>query len=117
MTSNDNVITVEIFNNGIAEIKSEINSLNQRFDRLESLVATEIRVNETAHSYLQSSINTGFTTIGIIIGIVGLIIAVVGVFKKEKNTERSEELSPRNIRDIRALIREEFSMLNPARAN
>lgn len=91
MTSNDNYITVEMFNTGIAEI-------NQRFDRLENLVTTEIRVNETAHSYLQSSVNTGFTTIGIIIGLVGLIIAVFGVFKKEKTEEKP--LTEKRVREI-----------------
>ena len=100
MTSNDNYVTIEVFNAGIQEIKSE---MNQRFEKLENLINTEIRVNETAHSYPQSSINTGFTTIGIIIGLVGLIIAVFGVFKKEKKPELSE-------RDLRAMMREEIRM-------
>ena len=100
MTSNDNYVTVEMFNAGIQGIKSE---MNQRFDKLENLVAIEIKNNEREHSYLQNSINTGVTTIGIIIGLVGLIIAVVGVFKKEKKSEISE-------RDMRAMMREEIRM-------
>ena len=104
MTSNDNYITVEMFNAGIQEIKSEF---NQRFDKLEN----KIEANTIKIDSVQSSINTGFTTVGIIIALVGLIIAVIGVFKKEKSEIKSEDLSPRNIRDIRALIREEFSMI------
>ena len=104
MTSNDNYITIEMFNAGIQEIKSEF---NQRFDKLEN----KIEANTIKIDSVQSSINTGFTTVGIIIALVGLIIAVIGVFKKEKSEIKSEDLSPRNIRDIRALIREEFSML------
>ena len=105
MTSTDNYVTIETFNAGIQEIKTE---MNQRFDKLEA----EIRVNTIRIDGVQNSINTGFTTIGIIIGLVGLIIAVVGVFRKEAKSEPNEDLSSRNIRDIRALIREEFSMLN-----
>lgn len=96
MTSNDNYVTVEMFNGGIQEIKSE---MNQRFDKLE----TEIRFTNTRIDGLQSSINTSFATLGIIIGLVGLIIAVLGVFKKEKKSELSE-------RDIRAIMREEIRM-------
>ena len=110
MTSSDNYVTVEMFNSGIQGIKSELNQLNQRFDKLE----TEIRYTNLRIEGVQSSINTGFTTVGIIIGLVGLVIAVLGVFKKEKRTERSEDLSSRNIRDIRALIREEFNLLRNA---
>lgn len=104
MQGSDNVITVEMFNAGVQEIKSEF---NQRFDKLENKIgANTIKIDS-----VQSSINTEFTTVGIIIALVGLIIAVIGVFKKEKTEIKSEDLSPRNIRDIRALIREEFSML------
>ena len=104
MTSNDNYITIEMFNAGIQEIKSEF---NQRFDKLEN----KIEANTIKIDSVQSSINTGFTTVGIIIALVVLIIAVIGVFKKEKPEVKFEDLSPRNIRDIRALIREEFSMI------
>ena len=103
MTSSDNYITIEMFNSGIQEIKSELKDIK-----------TEIRYTNLRIEGVQSSINTGFTTVGIIIGLVGLVIAVLGVFKKEKRTERSEELSSRNIRDIRALIREEFNLLRNA---
>ena len=114
MTSNDNYITIEMFNGGIQEIKSE---MNQRFDKLENEIRyTNLRIDNMAERIdgVQSSINTGFTTVGIIIGLVGLIIAVFGVFKKEIRTERSEDLSSRNIRDIRALIREEFNFMRNA---
>ena len=98
MTSNDNYVTVEIFNNGIQEV-------NQRFDKLENLINTGIRVNEVAHSYLQTSVYWGFAIIAFVVALVGL-----NPFKKEKIEKKSEWSE----RDLRALIREEISMANSA---
>lgn len=67
---------------------------------------TEIRINQHDIAHVQTSVYWGFAIIGVIIAFVSLY-----PFKHEK-AEKNEELSPNNIRDIRALIREEFSMLN-----
>ena len=101
MTSNDKqeYITVEMFNGGIQEIKSELKDIKTEIRFINA------RIDNTLERIdgVKSSTNTGFTTLGIIIGLVGLIIAVLGVFKKEKKTEMSE-------RDLRAMMREEIRM-------
>lgn len=111
MTSNDNFITVEMFNEGLNRIeekiimlKQDINQLNQRFDKLENLVATEIRVNETAHSYLQTSIYWGFAIIAFVVAFVGLY-----PFKREKtenSTQQKETLTEARVEKIAETIAE-----------
>ena len=116
MTSGDNYITIEMFNGGIQEIKSE---MNQRFDKLENEIKEikqEIRLNKNDTEHLQTSIYWGFAIIGVVIALVGFVVSVLAIlphFSFER-TERSEDLSSRNIRDIRALIREEFNFMRNA---
>ncbi len=104
--NNNNFITVEMFNAGIQEIKNEIKELKQEIRDTRSELMTEIRITQNDTAHIQTSVYWGFAIIGVIIAFVGII-----PFRKEKS-ERSEELSPRNIRDIRALIREELAMRN-----
>lgn len=102
MTSNDNFVTVEL-NEKIIALQTE---MNQRFDKLENLVAAEIRVNEVSHSYLQTSIYWGFAIMGVVIALVGLIVAIIALNlnkKPEKKSDWSE-------RDLRALMRDEIAM-------
>ena len=111
MTSNDNYITVEMFNDGLNRIEEkiitltqDINQLNQRFDKLENLVMTEIRVNETAHSYLQTSIYWGFAIIAFVVAFVGLY-----PFKREKTenaTQQKETLTEARVEKIAETIAE-----------
>ena len=112
MTSNDNYITIEMFNAGIQELKAE---MNQRFDKLETEIKTEIRFTNARIDNLAERIEDlkFFVTIAFaIIAIFISIVALVPIFRREGVQQRSEDLSYRNIRDIRALIREEFSLLN-----
>ena len=120
MTSSDKqeYVTVEMFNGGIQEIKSEIATLNKRIDGIQTEIKdtrnellTEIRLNQNDVAHLQTSVYWGFAIIGVIIAFVSLY-----PFGREK-PETSEDLSPRNIRDIRALIHEEFSILSFTRTN
>ena len=109
MTSNDvnnNFVTVEMFNAGIQEIKSEIRELRQEIKDTRQELMTEIRINQNDTAHVQTSVYWGFA-------IMGIIIAFISVYlpRKEKS-ERSEDLSPRNIRDIRAIVREEIAMNN-----
>ncbi|MBR2207213.1 MAG: hypothetical protein IJ859_00215 [Synergistaceae bacterium] len=108
MTSTDNYVTIEIFNAGIQGIKTE---MNQRFDIIQTEIKEmnqELRITQNDVAHIQTSIYWGFAVMGIVIALVGLIVAILAIIPPE----RSEDLSSRNIRDIRALIREEFSMLN-----
>ena len=94
MTSNDNFVTVEIFNAGIQDIKSEIREVKYQ----EQLTTARIE-------WLQHSIYWGFAIIGIVIALIGL-----RPFKKD-NIEKKSDLTER---DLRALMREEISMTQVA---
>ena len=103
MTSNDNFVTIEVFS-------QRMDIIEKKFDKLENLIATEIRVNEVSHQYLQTSIYWGFAIMGVVIGLVGLVVAIIALkpFRKEKPESKPEWTE----RDLRALIREEISMAN-----
>lgn len=113
MTSNDLIILEAI--NGlegkVINLQAEIKEMKQEIKDTRNELMTEIRINQNDTVHIQTSVYWGFAIIGVIIAFVGLY-----PFRHEK-FEHSEDLSPRNIRDIRALIREEFSMLNSTRAN
>ena len=107
MTSNDNFITVEIFNNGIQEIKTELQNIKSEMLEIKAEVKqieNQQLLTDAKIEWLQHSIYWSFAVIGIVIALVGL-----KPFKKEK-AERAEDLSERNIRDIRSIIREEIAM-------
>ena len=113
MTSNDvnnNFVTVEMFNAGIQEIKNEMaemrREIKQEIKDTRQELMTEIRINQNDTAHVQTSVYWGFA-------IMGIIIAFISVYlpRKEKS-ERGEDLSPRNIRDIRAIVREEIAMNN-----
>ena len=106
MTSNDNFVTVEIFN-------ARMDVIEKRFDKLENLITTEIRVNEVSHTYLQHSIYWGFAIMGVVIALVGLIVAIIALnlSRRKEQTESKPEWSER---DLRALMREEISMTQVA---
>ena len=82
MTGNDNYITIEMFNNGIQEIKSEIIALNKRIDGLQQ----EVRINTVKIEATQNSINTGFLTMTLtitaVIAIVGLIATLAPTIRE-----------------------------------
>ena len=111
MTSKDNYVTVEMFNGAIQQI-------NQRFDNLHTEIKElkqEVRLTQNDVAHIQTSIYWGFAIIGIVIALVGLIVAILAIipqFRRESSEPVYRDLSSRDIRDIRALIREEFSLLN-----
>ena len=113
MTSND-LIILEAINGLEGKVVNLQTEMNQRFEKLEAEIKDvkyEIRLNQNDIAHVQTSVYWGFAIIGVIIAFVSLY-----PFRREKS-EKSEELSQHNIRDIRALIREEFSMLNSVRGN
>ena len=115
MASNDHYVTIEIFNQGIQEIKTEVkqinNELHQEIKDTKNELLTEIRINEVGTSHLQTSIYWGFAIMGIVIALVGLIVAIIALnpSQRKEQTESKPEWSER---DLRALIREEISMAN-----
>ena len=85
MTSKDETIYIkeETFN-------LKMNSLEKRFDKLENLIETEIRLNNQAHEHLQTSIYWGFAIATLTIGVV---IAIVGFFVCSPKDEQFELFS------------------------
>ena len=91
MISNDNFITIEMFNNGIQEIKSEIQQLNnelkteiqksseQSHKELENAVTrinTAIEINTAKTESVHHSVNWGFALATIFIAIIGCFITL-----------------------------------------
>ena len=105
MTSNDNFVTIEIFN-------ARMDIIEKRLDKLENLITTEIRVNEVSHAYLQHSIYWGFAIMGVVIALVGLIVAIIALNPSRK--EKTESKPEWSERDLRAVMREEISMTQVA---
>ena len=110
MTSGDNFVTVEMFNSGIQEIKSEIQQMRTelRQEIQEVKYQEQLNAHDTAH--LQTSIYWGFAIMGVIIGLVGLVVAIIALnpFRREQSESKPEWAE----RDLRALVREEISMAN-----
>jgi len=91
MQSSDNFITIEMFNSGIQEIKSEMQEMKkemkQEIKDTRNELLTEIRLNQNDVAHLQTSIYWGFAIIGVVIGIVGLVVAILAImpqFRREK---------------------------------
>jgi len=108
MTSNDNVITIEMFNAGIQEIKSEF---NQRFDKIE----TEIRVNTIKIEAVQNSVNWSFAgatiVITAVIAIVGLVATLAPTIREYFASKQKNLIEER---DLRAMMREEIRIAQSA---
>ena len=68
MTSHDNYVTIEIFNQGINEIKNEISNLHSEIRD----VKYENRLNSAKIDWLQHSIYWGFAVIAFVVAYVSL---------------------------------------------
>ena len=79
MTSNDNYVTIEIFNHGIQEIKNEISNLRSEIRD----VRYENRLNSAKIDWLQHSIYWGFAVIAFVVAYVSLRPS-----KKEKSEKQ-----------------------------
>ena len=106
MTSNDNFVTIEIFNNGIQEIKKEISELRAEIQEIKY----EEKLNSAKIDWLQHSVYWGFAIIGTIIAFVGIVIALVPFLKKEKTEQENKKILNEN--DIRNLIKNEIATAN-----
>ena len=89
MISGDNVLTVELFNYGIAEIKSEIQGLKAQVVALDKNVA----VNSAKIEMLQHTFYWGF-------GIMALVIALIPYFRRERKENQAQELTPEKVQSM-----------------
>ena len=81
-----------MFNNGIQELKAEIQKNN-----------IEIRVLQSDTAHLQTSVYWGFA-------IIGIVLTIVIFFKGEK-TEKKQTLTENQVIEVKSLIRNEFARL------
>ncbi|MBQ6736969.1 MAG: hypothetical protein IJM82_03465 [Synergistaceae bacterium] len=75
MTSSDNYVTIEIFNQGIQEIKNEISNIHSEISNLHSEIRDvkyENRLNSAKIDWLQHSIYWGFAVIAFVVAYVSL---------------------------------------------
>ena len=81
MPSNENFITVEMFNAGIQELKNELTAEIQKNN---TEIKTEIRVLQSDTAHLQTSIYWGFA-------IIAIVIALVTLFKNDKTENKAKK--------------------------
>ena len=101
MISNDSYITIEMFNNGIHEIKAEFQQFRDEFKAEIKVVEDQLMLQNAKIDWLQHSVYWGFAIIGIVIALISIIPS-----KKETASHTSEWSE----RDLRSLIREEIAM-------
>ena len=90
MTSNDNYVTIEIFNQGIQEIKNEISNLHSEIRD----VKYENRLNSAKIDWLQHSIYWGFAVIAFVVAYVSLRPS-----RKEKS-EKQKFMTAEQVQEI-----------------
>ena len=97
-TEKTNYISVEMFNNGIQELKAEIQKNN-----------IEIRVLQSDTAHLQTSVYWGFA-------IMALVITIAIFFKCVK-TEKKQNLTENQVIEVRNLVRDEYAKLKAGNYN
>ena len=90
MTSNDNYVTIEIFNQGIQEIKNEISNLHSEIRD----VKYDNRLNSAKIDWLQHSIYWGFAVIAFVVAYVSLRPS-----RKEKS-EKQKFMTAEQVQEI-----------------
>ena len=113
MTSSDmNALTVEGFNSGLDSLKVYIDGrlldTEKNFTARISEVNTEVRINSVRIEEVKNSMNWNFTTLAVVVAIVGFTITLAPMFR-EIFIRRKEEKTRDEIRAIvREIVREEL---------
>ena len=112
MTSNDNYITVEMFNTGIQEIKTKMaemrKDIRQEIKDTRNELMTEIRLNQVEIRAVHDKVNWGFSLTTVFISVVGGLALLIPTIKalgdffasKRKNyatEERVQEIAEKVI--------------------
>ena len=112
MISNDSYITIEMFSDGIQEIKAELQGIKSEIQEIKAEVGQiekQQLINSVKIDSLQHTIYWSLAISGLFMALVGILVAIIALRPSTK-AERQEDLSARNVRDIRSLIREEIAM-------
>lgn len=111
MTSNDNFVTIELFNSGLESVRAEIRGGNKQL-RAElkdtrTELGTEIRFNRQDAEHIQTSVYWGFAILAVVVALVGFVITLAPIFK-EMYKDAKEYRRRENIREVaREVMREE----------
>ena len=118
MTSSDNqqYVTVEMFNNGIADLKESLKvyidgrlvQVEKKIDDLKAEVIVlerNVAVNSARIEDLHHSQSLGFTILGAVIVFVGIVAAIAPIFREIYRESRKSSKHEQEIRDLR----EEFA--------
>ena len=108
MTSGDNILTVEIFNEGIREIRQEVSELKAEV----SNIRYEQRLSSAKIDWLQTSVYWGFAVLGVVIAIAALVVGIVGLKPILFNSSREKPKAKitHELRNaIREVVREELA--------
>lgn len=111
MQSNDNVITIEMFNNGIQEIKSEMqamkNEMKQEIKDTRNELMTEIRVNQAETRAVHDKVNMGFSLMTIFLGVIGgiaLLHPAIKALGEYFESKRKNYATVEQIQELKNLI-------------
>ena len=97
MAENKEYITVEMFNNGIRDLKAEIQAIDKN-----------VLINTTKIDMLQHSQNVWFMVIAVVVALIGFVITLAPMFREMYRDSRKNFMVEQEIKN---LVREEFAKL------
>lgn len=109
MTSNDNVqyVTVEVFNAGISELRSEIHRTNEEIKAAIAEMKHELRYQARDIEHLQTSIYWGFAVIAIVVALVGFVMTLAPMFREMyRDSKQAKKDTPPSRSEIQKMVDE-----------
>ena len=100
MTSNDNVITVEMFNARMDKMEEAVIGINNQLSEIKTEIRDvkyENQLNSAKIEWLQHSIYWG-------LGIIAFIVAYVSLFKKEKTEVKAEQKNSPTFEEVNNIV-------------
>ena len=111
MTSNDvQVLTLDDFRSGIDSLKIYIDGklaeFSRRSEKANEELKTEIRINAVRLEEVKNTMNWDFTTLAIVVAVVGFTITLAPMFREMFRHDKNSELTEQ---EIRRIVREEIA--------
>ncbi len=112
MTSQDNAryITVEMFNNGIAEIKAEIHKNTEEIRAEIRTLDKRVEINSVKIDELHYFMGIGFAIMAVVVVFVGFVITLAPMFREMyRDAKKAKSEPPMTRSDIQSMIDEAIS--------
>lgn len=103
MAENQEYITVEIFNKGLADLKSDLKAEIQ-------VVKDNVLVNSAKIDMLQHTQNVWFMVIAVVVALIGFAITLAPMFRDMYRDSRKDSHTMTE-QEIRNIVRDEFTRL------